>query len=324
MKIKKLLLEYVSPDAPKESRLKAAQGSALLTAAEMVTALVILSFDKDEEVASVARETFKSLHFTKVACALTASLDPFVIEEIYRLHAEGGLVLNMMVLNENTPEALLIDIATRASDSVLSILSHSEKMIGNVALLEAVKDNTLLQPATLAASMKTFALATPEAGETKVTGLYDSLVDDTEEAPNEEEEKNLFKKITSMSVVQKIKLAMIGNREARNILLNESNKVILKCVIRNPRITEEEVMNLASSKTVSDEILRDISNKKEWMKSYNIQKCLVFNPKTPVPVGIKYLKFMREKDVRLLSTSRAVSNALRSAAVRRLAQMKSV
>lgn len=324
MKIKKLLLEYVSPEAPKESRLKAAEGKALLTSDEMVTALVILSFDKDEEVSSSAARTFEALPFTTVVRALTARLDPFVIEAIHRTHSEGGLVLNMMALNENTPDHLFLDIATRAGDSVLSILAHSEKMIGNVALLNAVKNNTLAQPATIAASETTFASAAPKAEETGATGLDDVFLDDTEEELTGEEEKNLFKRVSAMSVVQKIKLAMIGNREARNILINDSNKVVLKCVIKNPRITEEEVMSLASSKTVSDEILREISNKKEWTKNYNIQRCLVFNPKTPVPVGIKYLKFMREKDVKILASSRAVSNALRSAAVRRLVQIKTV
>ena len=319
MKIKNQLLEYVSGETSKENRLKTAEGDVFLLEDEMVTALAFLLRDKDKEVASRARVTFEDMHFTKVARALTARLDPFVIEEIYRAHSGGSLVLNMMLLNENTPERLLLDIATRAGESALSILAYSEKMIGNTELLAAVRNNTQAQPATIAASEKTFASPMPESKKAKSDGLYDSLLDYTKENIDE---KNIFQSVLSMSIVQKIKLAMIGNREARNILLNESNKVILKCVIKNPRITDEEVITLAASKTASEEILREIASKKEWMKNYAIKRSLTFNSKTPVQIALKYLNFMREKDVTILSRSKSVPGVIRSTAIRRLEQIR--
>ena len=42
-----------------------------------------------------------------------------------------------------------------------------------------------------------------------------------------------------MSVPEKIRLAMLGNQEARNLLIHDPNKVIPLAVLRNPKITED-------------------------------------------------------------------------------------
>ena len=58
-----------------------------------------------------------------------------------------------------------------------------------------------------------------------------------EEEPEEEEgaKKTLVQIVNAMTPAQKICLAMKGNREARSILIRDSNKLVCTAVIRSPR-----------------------------------------------------------------------------------------
>ena len=54
---------------------------------------------------------------------------------------------------------------------------------------------------------------------------------------------------------------MKGDREARSILIRDSNELCATAVINNPRITDQEVENIAAMRTVADEVLRLIADK---------------------------------------------------------------
>jgi hypothetical protein len=119
-----------------------------------------------------------------------------------------------------------------------------------------------------------------------------------------------------------MKLAMKGDREARNILIRDSNRVVATAVIQNPRVTDQEVENIAAMRTVADEVLRLISMNRNWARSYTIIHNLVRNPRTPLPTVINILPRIRTKDLKHLSQNRNVSEAARRQAMR-LAQARS-
>jgi len=70
------------------------------------------------------------------------------------------------------------------------------------------------------------------------------------------ERLTLIRRIMFMNAKDRMKLGMKGDREARGILIRDSNRVVATAVINNPRITEQEVENIASMRTVADEVLR--------------------------------------------------------------------
>jgi hypothetical protein len=119
-----------------------------------------------------------------------------------------------------------------------------------------------------------------------------------------------------------MKLAMKGDREARGILVRDSNRVVASAVINNPRITDQEVENIAAMRTVTDEVLRLISMNRSWARSYPIIHNLVRNPRTPIPTVMGILPRIRTKDLVNLSQNRNVSDAIRRQAVR-LSQTRS-
>lgn len=130
------------------------------------------------------------------------------------------------------------------------------------------------------------------------------------------ERVSLIRRIMFMNVKDRMKLAMKGDREARGILVRDSNKVVCSAVVNNPRITEQEVEGIAAMRTVSDEVLRLIAMNRSWARSYPIIHNLARNPKTPIPTAMNILPRIRTKDLQSLSQNRNVSETVRRQAQR--------
>jgi hypothetical protein len=127
---------------------------------------------------------------------------------------------------------------------------------------------------------------------------------------------SLIRQIIMMSVKDRIKLAMKGDREARGILIRDSNRIVSAGVIHNPRLTEHEVEGIAAMRTVSDEVLRLIGINRAWARSYSIIHHLVRNPRTPITTAMSILPRIRAKDLERISQSRNVPDAVRRQAYR--------
>lgn len=136
------------------------------------------------------------------------------------------------------------------------------------------------------------------------------------------ERVSLIRRIMFMNARDRMKMAMKGDREARSILIRDSNRVVATAVVHNPRITDQEIENIAAMRTVADEVLRLIAANRNWARSYPIIHNLVRNPRTPIPTVINTLPRIRTKDLKSLTLNRNVSEATRRQALR-LSQARS-
>jgi hypothetical protein len=132
---------------------------------------------------------------------------------------------------------------------------------------------------------------------------------------------SIYAMLKKMSMGQKVALAVKGNREVRNILIRENNKMLCLKVLENPRVSDTDAEAWAKSTNVPDDVLRGIANKKEWMSKYSIVKGLVSNPKAPVGVTLDLIKRLTLKDQEFLAKNRNVPETIRTTA-RRLVQIK--
>ncbi|HYY97015.1 MAG TPA: hypothetical protein VE642_00405, partial [Pyrinomonadaceae bacterium] len=126
----------------------------------------------------------------------------------------------------------------------------------------------------------------------------------------------LIRRIMLMKVKDRMKLGMKGDREARSILIRDSNRVVAQAVINNPRITDQEVEAIAAMRTVSDEVLRIIAMNRAWARQYPIIHNLARNPRTPLPTAMSILLRLQTKDLKNLSQNRNVPEAVRRQALR--------
>jgi hypothetical protein len=126
----------------------------------------------------------------------------------------------------------------------------------------------------------------------------------------------LIRRIMLMKVKDRMKLGMKGDREARSILIRDSNRIVAQAVINNPRITDQEVEAIAAMRTVSDEVLRLIAMNRGWARQYPIIHNLARNPRTPLPTAMTILMRLQTKDLKNLSQNRNVPEAVRRQALR--------
>lgn len=130
------------------------------------------------------------------------------------------------------------------------------------------------------------------------------------------ERVSLIRRIILMSVKDRVKLGMKGDREARSILIRDSNRIVASAVVHNPRITDQEVEGIAAMRTVSDEVLRLIAQNRKWAKSYLVIHNLARNPRTPVATSMGILPRLYAKDLQGIMQNRNVSEAVRRQAQR--------
>jgi regulator of extracellular matrix RemA (YlzA/DUF370 family) len=127
---------------------------------------------------------------------------------------------------------------------------------------------------------------------------------------------SMIRRVMFMTVKDRVKLAMKGDREARGILIRDSNKIVATGVIHNPRITDQEIEGISAMRQISDEVLRLIGNNRAWARSYSIIHNLARNPRTPMATAIQILPRIRSKDLKTLSQNRNISEAVRRQAYR--------
>jgi hypothetical protein len=146
------------------------------------------------------------------------------------------------------------------------------------------------------------------------------LIEENEGELDPEAEGNLFALVQKMTVMQKIKLARMGNKEARGLLVRDRNKLVSTAAIRSPKITENEIEGLAKARNVSDEVLRIIAMNREWTRNYTVKLGLATNPKCPLPMAIKFMNFFHERELRTIMKSKDVPSAVSTHARRLLAK----
>jgi hypothetical protein len=133
-----------------------------------------------------------------------------------------------------------------------------------------------------------------------------------------EDGRSVAYRLGSLTVAQRVVRAIKGTREERAVLIRDPSRLVSAAVLSSPRLTEREVETFARMPDISEDLLRTIGRTRAWMKSYAIAVALAKNPKAPVAMSMNLLARLREKDLKLISIDRNVSDAVRIAARRKI------
>ena len=126
----------------------------------------------------------------------------------------------------------------------------------------------------------------------------------------------MAKLIADMSVGKKIKLAYMGNAEARKLLLRDRNKTVAVAVVKSGRMTDSEAAAAAGNKNLHMDVLREISSNKEFLRKYNVKVALCNNPKTPVSVAVGLVSGLSRSDLASLARNKNVPGVVQKMAFR--------
>ncbi|HUP46075.1 MAG TPA: hypothetical protein VM779_11245 [Thermoanaerobaculia bacterium] len=137
-----------------------------------------------------------------------------------------------------------------------------------------------------------------------------------EEEPGETSQ-NAWDRVRGLSQMEKILLAVKADRTERALLLQDNDPRVLLSVLRNPRLTVEEVARLAKSSFLTYQIADVIMKTGQWMASVDVRLALIRNAKTPQAFSLRILSILPDSEVRAIARG-GVSMALKQAALRRL------
>jgi len=276
----------VKPDAPFTEKMKVVSGGVTASPGERVTLLFFLCYDKNQEIKSAALSELKRLPL------------PLVVD----MYASPGT-------HPKLKELLARIYSLPAATESCVVPGESEKRVDvpEEATAEGAEDE-----------------AAEGAEDEAAAGSEEDMEEESEEEPLAEDEayQSKYQLAQSMGVGDKIKVALTGDKEWRSLLIKDSNKLVNSAVVKNPRITEPEILTIAKSVIQNEEILRIICQNKEWIKNPSIRKALVLNTKTPLPVALRFMGFLTEKDLSGMAKSKNISSVLANNARRMLSNKK--
>lgn len=144
--------------------------------------------------------------------------------------------------------------------------------------------------------------------------LLESPDDLPEVPPDETGARTSATMLSTLPITDRLKFASKGTREQRAVLIRDPNKLIAVAVLSSPKLTESEVEAFARMGNVSEEILRIIGHNRSWTKNYGVVSALVRNAKTPPAISMGLLTRLNERDLKMLSVDRNISEGVRLAA----------
>jgi hypothetical protein len=124
----------------------------------------------------------------------------------------------------------------------------------------------------------------------------------------------VFRRISSMTVKEKLDLAQKGTKEERRILIADLNKIVSMAVLRNESLTPAEVETYCAMRHLAIEIFHEIASTREWIRKPKIQLALVNNPAVPISITLPLIKFLGMRDLRNIARDRNLPEGVRTTA----------
>ncbi len=276
---------------------------------DRVELLAVLASDSDSGIAERAQSALLSRpmeHFL-AACA-RSDADPRLFAYCADNLPDKKGIADALARNGSCPTANVARIASHLTSSgIQALLDNLERLISDPQLVLAVSASSAstAEQRELLGEMQKGALAMNEIEEAAA-----------EIEPDPIKRQTLFQKVAHMNVVQRLTLALKGGRSERMLLIKDPNKLVQRCVLQSPRLSETEVEAFSAMTNLSGEILRTISMTRIFIKSYTIMKNLVNNPKTPLDASLHMFPRLTATDLMKLTANKNIPDTLRSAALK--------
>jgi len=198
-------------------------------------------------------------------------------------------------------------------------LQTAETIVLNTMLLLTLRGpaggETFAKATVVAVFPDGFALAVDGNADERLACL---LAKPAGDAPPQQQSSSSWERMRGLSQTEKLLLAIKAERSERAILLQDNDPRVLLSLLRNPRLTVDEVVRVAKSSYLNFQIADVISKTGQWMSSLDVRLALIHNAKTPQPLALRILPTLPDAEVRNIARM-GTNMALKTAALRQLA-----
>jgi hypothetical protein len=344
------LRPFCDPSRPLAARKMAAQGLVPLKGDKLITVLAVLSADSDGDVQKAATKTLSGLPDAILLPACEADLHPAVLNRLVELHKSKQEVLIRVAANPATPDATVERLAREGNELLCERIALNERrLLGAPVIIEALYRNRNTRMSTAdrlvelairnkvdlpgihgfkahAEALMNQLIPEPTEEPLPSDALFkEALERDSDEIAVKYDEKQdeekvkehflpLVMQIKQMTVAEKIRFAYIANAAARAILVRDPMPMVALTAVASHNMTANEAVEIAKSRDVRADVLRVIGKRKEWMKTHELKRAIVFNPRTPLGIALQYVRHLILPDLKALARSRNIPNEIRAVA----------
>lgn len=243
-------------------------------------------------------------------------------------------IITKVIHNQAYPYEFLLKIAEKGDLAMLeALLDNQIKLIAYPEIMDFMEMNPDISNFLRGKinEIREFYLKEGAAEEIPLEDILDDVKDifteevkeergeeDEEEIPIEvvqEKAQTELQMINSLSVSERIRMALVGSKTQRAILIKDQNRMVMHSVVESPKLTTDEVILFVKNKSIPGELISKIAVNREWTKNYPIVLGLVQNPKTPVKSALGFIKKLHMRDLRSVLKDKNVSPVIRNLAV---------
>jgi hypothetical protein len=332
-----LLTQIRSGTADRAVRLVGARGVLPLAPDDALRALLALSVDPEDEIASAAHTTLAATPPDAfVRFILGASPSPEELDLVAH-STDDSIVLEHVIRHRDTPNETLLALAGRVTGSAQeALVINQTRLLRFPLLIDALLENPELtadsrrligelreeffekerrrKEARAAQETPAEPGAQAEEPEAEQEDLPASGFSEQRREIEDTGSKTLgatFRRLTYMTVSEKIQRALKGDREERRILIADANKMVAESVLKSPILTDAEVEGFASMRHIADDLLRAIAGNRAWTRRYPIVLALAHNPKVPLDISVALLSRLHIRDLKGVADDRNLPETLR-------------
>ena len=331
---------------PHQVRQFAAQGLLPVSREDLLRIQLVLSADPDEALAALARTSLAEVPVDVFLTWLrTEEITPLDLDLLARVRHDEPLWGAVAAHPEVSDETLRI-LARNGPAMVQDIIiTNQVRILGCLELLDDLRANPRIDRVVMR-RVKEFEeefiakaiaaegeLEKPESGPSvesalealKVIGAHlpaegDLAIPESADSELAAEAarrgKDAFSRILIMNTYEKVMTGLKGTREERSILINSRNHLVVRAVLACPKLSDPEVERFASSRAVTEEVIRVIAGHPRWTRRYQVALALVQNPKTPVRAALRLIPRLNDRDLKRVAFNRNVQGPVRQQAQR--------
>lgn len=332
---------------PREALVTIAKGFLPLSQEDLIAVLAYLADQPDAELNALARGSLVEIPSRiVVGFAGNDRVPPDHLRYLLRVSTDPA-VLQTLIRNRSVTDADIADLALRAEPGVQEVIVINQiRILREPRILDHLLENPNVTPDVRRRALEVReeffekkvriqeqqAAAEAEALLLTPVDDFDAVADLLERAQKEDAEgkpqpppeldvnegssRPIWAQLQFMTVGEKVQLAFKGDKGVRLALVKERNKLIASAAMRNPRMSESEVEQIAGMRNVDEEVLRIIGMKRDWTAKYPIAMALAKNPKAPVGVVLPLINRLTLRDLKGLKDDKGVSEVVRSTARR--------